>query len=139
MRIRPFERADTEPTVALWEACGLVRSWNDPRKDIERKMHVQPDLFLVGEEDTTVVATAMAGYDGHRGWVYYFAVAPQHQGRGLGSQLLDHVEQRLKDMGCPKIQLQVRSDNTGAMTFYERLGYQAYDSHSAGKRLILDH
>lgn len=139
MRIRPFHHSDTDTTVTLWEECDLVRPWNDPRKDIARKMHVQPDLFLVMEIDATVVATAMAGYDGHRGWVYYFAVAPTLQSQGLGRQLLGHVEERLTEMGCPKIQLQVRSGNTGTLAFYEHLGYQTYDSYSAGKRLITDH
>ena len=95
MHIRPFTVPDTEPVVALWQACGLTRPWNDPRKDIERKLSVQPELFLVGEREGELVATAMAGYDGHRGWVYYVAVAPGLQRAGVGRQLMAEVEERL--------------------------------------------
>ena len=81
MKIRPFDEADTETVVALWERCGLTRPWNDPRRDIERKLTVQRELFLVGvDHEEALVATAMAGYDGHRGWVYYVAVEPERQG-----------------------------------------------------------
>jgi hypothetical protein len=79
MLIRPFAPADTEPVVALWERCGVTRPWNDPRRDIDRKLTVQPDLFLVGVRDEAVVASVMAGYDGHRGWVNYLAVDPDHR------------------------------------------------------------
>lgn len=83
MHIRPFERRDTDAVVALWQARGLTRPWNDPLKDIERKLAVQPELFLVGERDGEVIATAMGGYDGHRGSVYYLAAAEEHAGKRL--------------------------------------------------------
>jgi ribosomal protein S18 acetylase RimI-like enzyme len=68
VEIRPFHAADEAAVIALWERCKLTRSWNDPRKDIARKLGVQHELFLVGVEGATIVAAVMAGYDGHRGW-----------------------------------------------------------------------
>lgn len=138
MLIRPFEPADTEPVVALWERCGLTRPWNDPRKDIERKLTVQPDLFLVGVQGGAVVGSVMAGYDGHRGWVNYLAVDPDHRHAGLAGRLMSVVELRLVALGCPKVSLQVRSGNAGALAFYFALGYEADHTVVLGKRLIID-
>jgi ribosomal protein S18 acetylase RimI-like enzyme len=138
MRIRTFGPADTERVIALWEACGLIRPWNDPRKDIERKLRVQPELFLVGERDGRLVASGMGGYDGHRGWVYYLAVDPAERGGGLGRALMDELERRMLALGCPKINLLVRDDNTAALGFYDALGYTRDASASLGKRLIPD-
>ena len=138
MQIRPFAVPDTDSVVALWQACGLTRPWNDPRKDIERKLSVQPELFLVGEREDELVATAMAGYDGHRGWVYYVAVAPAQQGTGAGRELMAEVERRLLALGCPKVNIQIRSDNGPASAFYERLGYAPDGATGMGKRLIPD-
>jgi ribosomal protein S18 acetylase RimI-like enzyme len=139
MEIRTF-RTDDEPSViALWESCGLVRPWNNPRKDIARKLAVRPDLFLVGIVDGRIVATAMAGYEGHRGWINYVAVAPDEQRRGLGRAIMKDVESRLHAAGCPKINLQVRSGNTEVIDFYRALGYLEDDVVSLGKRLDADH
>jgi ribosomal protein S18 acetylase RimI-like enzyme len=139
MEIRTF-RTDDEPSViALWESCGLVRPWNNPRKDIARKLAVRPDLFLVGIVDGRIVATAMAGYEGHRGWINYVAVAPDEQRRGLGRAIMKEVESRLHAAGCPKINLQVRSSNTEVIDFYRALGYLEDDVVSLGKRLDADH
>lgn len=138
MRIRVFDANDTEQAVALWRACGLTRPWNDPRKDIARKLRVQPELFLVGESDARVVATAMAGYDGHRGWLYSFAVAPALQGRGLGGALLAEVERLLTALGCPKLNVQVRSGDEALVDRYERWGYSPDGAAGLGKRLIAD-
>ncbi|CAN7483948.1 GNAT family acetyltransferase [Devosia sp. LjRoot16] len=138
MHIRPFERRDTDAVVALWQASGLTRPWNDPVKDIERKLAVQPELFLVGERDSEVIATAMGGYDGHRGSVYYLATAAAHAGQGFGAALLAELERRLTAMGCPKINLLVRGENEGVLKFYDRLGYERHDSLSLGRRLIED-
>ncbi|RWZ64552.1 GNAT family acetyltransferase [Labedella populi] len=143
MRIRSFQRSDTETVVALWEACGLTRPWNDPHRDIERKLTVQPELFLVGEIDSEngagrVVGSLMAGYEGHRGWLNYLAVAPLHRGRGFGRLLVAEAETMLEELGCPKVNLQVRADNTEAMRFYESLGYAPDGSVSMGKRMIPD-
>jgi ribosomal protein S18 acetylase RimI-like enzyme len=138
MLIRPFSPADTEPVVALWERCGLTRPWNDPRRDIDRKLTVQPDLFLVGVRDEAVVASVMAGYDGHRGWVNYLAVDPHHRHQGLAGRLMSEVEATLTALGCPKISLQVRAGNEVALDFYTGLGYEPDHTVVLGKRLITD-
>ncbi|HEX2485432.1 MAG TPA: GNAT family acetyltransferase [Myxococcota bacterium] len=138
MRIRPFEPADEEEVVSLWESCGLTRPWNDPRRDIARKRRVQPELFLVVERDGRVIATAMAGYEGHRGWVNYLAVAPTSRRSGLGRALMTEVERLLLEHGCPKLNLQVRAENAAAIRFYRALGYAVDDVISLGKRLERD-
>ncbi|MFD1721087.1 GNAT family acetyltransferase [Amnibacterium endophyticum] len=138
MLIRPFADADEDAVVALWRAAGLVRPWNDPHRDIDRKKRVQRDLFLVAEDAGALVGTAMAGYDGHRGWVYYVAVAPDRQGTGIGRLLMAEVEARLLALGCPKTNVLVRSGNEAVTAFYERLGYTADAAVGLGKRLIPD-
>jgi ribosomal protein S18 acetylase RimI-like enzyme len=138
MQIRLFHAADEGAVVALWEECGLTRPWNDPHKDIARKVEVQPELFLVGAVDEAVMASVMAGYEGHRGWMNYLAVAPRFRGRGYGRALVEHVERLLLARGCPKINPQVRASNPAAVAFYRRLGYAQDESISLGKRLIVD-
>jgi ribosomal protein S18 acetylase RimI-like enzyme len=138
LQIRPFQPSDEAALVALWEECRLTRPWNDPRKDIQRKLAVQPELFLVGVIDGAVVASVMAGYEGHRGWVNYLAVAPRMRGRGFGRALMQHVEAALWQRGCPKVNLQVRASNREALEFYRHLGYAQDESISLGKRLIDD-
>lgn len=135
MKIRPFEDADEEAVVALWESSGLLSPWNDPRKDIARKRKVQRDLFLVGTIDGNVVATVMGGYDGHRGWINFLAVDPDRRLRGLGREMMDDVRRRLEGLGCSKINLQIRRDNPGARAFYVRLGYVEDSVVSLGIRL----
>jgi ribosomal protein S18 acetylase RimI-like enzyme len=136
--VRPFVAANEAAVIALWERCGLTRPWNDPRKDIRRKLAVRPDLFLVGALNGVVVASVMAGYEGHRGWINYLAVAPEHQGKGFGRAMMAEAEHRLREAGCPKINLQVRSANTTVVEFYQRLGYTVDDVVSLGKRLEHD-
>ncbi|MDQ1122697.1 GNAT family acetyltransferase [Microbacterium trichothecenolyticum] len=136
--IRPFVPADEDAVVALWEQAGLTRPWNDPRADIRRKLTVQPELFLVAVDAEVVVGTVMAGYDGHRGWLYYLATASTHRGRGVGRALVAEAERLLEAMGCPKVQLMVRPDNTGARGFYDVLGYEPFATWATGKRLIVD-
>lgn len=144
LKIRPFWETDASAAVALWRDCGLIRPWNDPYKDIERKSHCQPELFLVGnlpadsQGADVLVATAMAGYDGHRGSVYYLAVAPGHQQMALGRTLMEEVEQRLLALGCPKVNVLVRTSNASVLSFYDKLGYVRDDAFSSGKRLIPD-
>lgn len=138
MRIRAYHPTDEEAVVALWLECGLTRPWNDPRKDIARKLTEQPELFLVGTVDFKLVATAMIGFDGHRGWVYYLAVAPGHRKHSHGRALMDEAERRLIARGCPKINLLVRSTNSAVIEFYRGLGYAQDDAVSLGKRLIKD-
>ena len=138
MRIRPYAAGDETAVIALWEKCRLTRPWNDPRKDIARKLAVQPELFLVGVLGEAIVATAMAGYEGHRGWVNYLAVSPEHQRKGLGKTLMREVEARLMERGCPKLNVQVRAANGEALQFYRRLGYAQDEAVALGKRLIPD-
>jgi ribosomal protein S18 acetylase RimI-like enzyme len=138
MKIRAFEPQDEAAVVALWEACKLTRPWNHPRKDIARKLAVQPELFLVGIVENAIVASVMAGYEGHRGWVNYLAVSPACRGRGYGRMLMQHVEAALEHRGCPKVSLLVRNSNRDAMDFYRRLGYAEDASVSFGKRLVAD-
>ncbi|MFG6504150.1 GNAT family acetyltransferase [Microbacterium sp. P05] len=136
--IRPFAPDDTTAVVELWETSGLTRPWNDPLKDIERKRAVQPELFLVAVDDARVVGSVMAGYDGHRGWLYYLASVPDRRGEGIAQALVSAAETRLLAMGCPKVQLMVRPDNTGARGFYDAIGYEPFDTWATGKRLIAD-
>ena len=138
MLIRPYLESDEAAVVALWQACGLTRAWNDPHKDIARKLQVQRELFLVGEAGGQLVASAMAGYDGHRGWVNYLAVQPDQRGQGHGTALMRHIEQALLTLGCPKLNLQVRSSNTAVLDFYRSLGYAQDEAVSLGKRLVPD-
>jgi ribosomal protein S18 acetylase RimI-like enzyme len=138
LTIRSFEQRDTESVIALWNKCGLVRPWNDPQLDILRKQSVGADLFLVALQANDVVASVMGGYDGHRGWMNYLAVDPDCQRGGYARQLVTHLEQRLKAVGCPKLNLQVRKDNTSVIEFYQHLGYNIDEVTSFGKRLIAD-
>lgn len=138
MEIRDFQEIDTEGVVALWEACGLVTKTNNPHKDIERKLQVNPELLLVGVVDAQVAATVMGGYEGHRGWINYLAVDPIHQGKGLAKALMHEIEGRLAALGCPKINLQVRTSNTEVLQFYRSIGYLDDDVISLGKRLVHD-
>lgn len=134
--IRAFRDDDEAGVVALWRSTGLTQPSNDPHRDIERKRAVQPELFLVAENDGKIVGSVMGGYDGHRGWINYLAVDPGVQRRGLGRALVHEVERLLSLHGCPKVNLQVRSENTAVLHFYERLGYLVEDRVSFGKRLV---
>lgn len=138
IQIRPFQPEDEAAVVALWRQCNLVRPTNDPHKDIRRKLRVRPDLFLVGLLDGKIVASVMAGYEGHRGWLNYVAVAPKHHRSGIGRAIMDEAERLLRAEGCPKINLQVRTSNTGALEFYRRAGYAVDEVVSMGKRLEHD-
>jgi ribosomal protein S18 acetylase RimI-like enzyme len=133
--IRPFEPLDEVQVLELWHHCNLIVPWNDPKQDIARKLQVQPQLFLVGIVREQVVATVMAGYEGHRGWINYLAVAPNHRRLGIGRQIMQEAERELRALGCPKVNLQVRSSNQAVVAFYERLGYSVDDVVSMGRRL----
>ena len=136
--IRPIRPEDADAVVALWHECDLVRPWNDPRKDIARKLAVQPELFLVLEADGEIKASAMFGYDGHRGSMNYLGVTGSARGRGYGDALLSHGERLLTAMGCPKLTLQVRDTNSPAVQMYAKVGYSVDPVVSLGKRLITD-
>nr|BFF10960.1 GNAT family acetyltransferase [Microbacterium flavescens] len=136
--IRQFTPADTEAIVSLWQTAGLTRPWNDPYADIRRKLTVQPELFLVAEDDSVIVGSVMAGYDGHRGWLYYLASTPERRGEGIARSLVTEAEERLLAMGRPKVQLMVRPDNGVTREFYAALEYEPFDVWATGKRLIVD-
>ncbi len=138
MLIRPFKPHDEPAVIALWHTCALTRPWNNPSLDIARKLAVNPELFLVGEHDGPIIASAMFGYEGHRGWVNYLAVDPSHQRKGYATRLMQHGEQLLRAASCPKLNLQVRSTNANTLAFYESLGYKDDEVISLGKRLISD-
>jgi len=138
MEIRRFSLDDERAVIELWQKCDLVRPWNNPKVDIQRKLKVNPELFLIGIIQGKLVATATGGYEGHRGWVNYLAVDPVYQKHGYGRQLMTELEKRLVKMGCPKINLQVRSGNSSALEFYSRIGYKVDDVVSLGKRVIAD-
>lgn len=138
MHIRPFQPGDENAVVTLWQRCDLIRAWNDPLKDIRRKLAVRPDLFLVGELDGEIVACVMAGYEGHRGWLNYLAVTPKYQRRGYARAMVGEAERLLREAGCPKINLQVRSANHAVIDFYRKLGYSVDDVVGMGKRLEQD-
>lgn len=138
MNIRTFSEADRTAVIELWKACELTRPWNDPDLDISRKLTVQPELFLIGELQGEVVASVMGGYDGHRGSVFYLAVSPRHQGQGFGRLLMAKIEELLVAMGCPKLNIAVRTSNEKVLSFYRKEGYSTDDVISLGKRLIPD-
>lgn len=138
MNIRQFNDNDRQQVIALWQACELTRPWNNPDKDIDRKLKFQPELFFVGELDSKIIASAMAGYDGHRGSVFYLAVDPKCQDSGYGKILMEHIEQTLENLGCPKLNIGIRSSNSKVLGFYKQLGYTVDEVVSLGKRLIED-
>lgn len=138
MDIRIFSENDRWCVLELWEACGLTRPWNDPGKDIDRKVQFQSELFLVGTVNSNIISSAMVGYDGHRGSVFYLAVHPDYQGLGYGEKFMAHTESVLIELGCPKLNIVVRSTNESVLQFYDKLSYQTDDVVSLGKRLIPD-
>jgi ribosomal protein S18 acetylase RimI-like enzyme len=137
-KIRRFTIGDSDAVMNVWGRSGLVRPNNDPWKDIQRKLKVHADLFLVGTLGGAVVATIMVGYEGHRGWINYLGVLPEHQRRGYARRLMEEAERLLRLKGCPKMNLQVRSTNAGAPSFYERVGYCDDKVVSLGRRLEHD-
>lgn len=138
MQIRPFHVSDESAVIELWTKCELVRPINDPAQDIRRKLSVNPELFLVGTIHGKVIAAVMAGYEGHRGWINYLGVHPEHRLRGYGKQIMVEAEKLLRAAGCPKINLQVRTNNRAVLAFYERIGFRVDDVVSFGKRLEHD-
>ncbi|MFK7996742.1 MAG: GNAT family acetyltransferase [Granulosicoccus sp.] len=138
INIRTFVANDTAKVIRLWQACELTRPWNDPNKDIQRKLRVNDNLFLVAEEQNRLIGSVMGGYDGHRGWINYLAVDPSSRKQGLGHSLMLEVERRLLTLGCPKINLQVRASNSAVIEFYEAIGFRDDEVRSFGKRLIPD-
>lgn len=138
LEIRPFQAGEEKAVVDLWQACGLVVGHNNPGRDITRKLEVNPEWFLVGLLDGRLVATCMAGYEGHRGWINYLAVSPEYRRRGHATAMVRKAERLLRQAGCPKINLQIRETNEHVIQFYRRIGYTRDPVISMGKRLIPD-
>ena len=138
MIIKSYSPIYQESVVALWGKCNLTRPWNNTIKDIQRKLQVNPELFLLGFIDNKIIATAMGGYEGHRGWINYLAVDPNYQEKGIGKQIVEAIEQKLIFLGCPKINVQIRTDNKKTIKFYESIGYNIDEVISMGKRLKED-
>jgi ribosomal protein S18 acetylase RimI-like enzyme len=136
--LRTCRLSDQDALVSLWSRCGLLRPWNDPSRDIQRKLARDPGGLFVLEAGDRLAGAVMVGYDGHRGWVNYLAVDPAYQGQGLGRLLMHEAERRLLAAGCPKVNLQVRTPNQHAVAFYRHLGYDVDDVVSMGKHLIND-
>lgn len=122
--IEAAREGDADDVVALWQACGLTRPWNDPLADFLRALGTDNSAVLVARAGAEVVGSVMVGFDGHRGWVYYLAVDPAHRRCGLGRTLMATAEAWLRERGCPKIQLMVREDNVAALGFYAELGLE---------------
>jgi ribosomal protein S18 acetylase RimI-like enzyme len=136
--IRTYDFKDEKNVINLWGKCNLLTSTNNPKIDIERKCQENIDLFFVGEFEDKVVATCMAGFDGHRGWIYYLAVQPEFQGKGYGKLIVKHAEDSLKIRGCPKIDLMVRNTNQKVIEFYQKIGFSQEPVIVMGKRLTID-
>jgi ribosomal protein S18 acetylase RimI-like enzyme len=138
MKIRIFKKSDEKHLIQLWKDCDLVVPWNNPRTDVERKLKENEDEILVGLIDGKIMATAIVGYDGHRGWVYYLAVHPEYQRKGYGDQIMKFAEEYLLNMGCPKINIMVRKTNLKVINFYKAIGYLEDNVVTLSKRLIPD-
>ncbi len=138
IEIRPYRGGDESALIRLWQACDLVRPWNHPRADIARKCADSPALFFVACDDGEVIASCMAGYDGHRGWIYYLAVEPARQRQGIAAKIVRHAEASLLELGCPKIDLMVRNNNHGVIEFYKSIGYADDPVVVLSKRLLED-
>ena len=133
-----FDPDDEAEVIRLWQECGLVVPWNNPQTDIKRKLEDSPELFFVGRLDGVIAASCMAGYDGHRGWVYFLAVARLHRRKGFAAKLMHHVEATLVELGCPKLELMVRESNTDVISFYREIGFDLDPVRILSKRLIED-
>jgi len=138
MDIRVYRHTDRAAVIELWRECGLVKAQNNPDADIDRKLEVNPELFLVGIDQGALIATVMGGYEGHRGWINYLAVSPGAQRKGYGKAMMDAVELKIAALGCPKINLQVRAGNDVVLEFYASLGYASDPVTNLGKRLLRD-
>ena len=138
LHFRPMRDEDVKAVIALWDTCGLTRPWNKPEKDIAFARGKEQSDVLVGVLDGEVVASIMVGHDGHRGSFYYVAVAPKHQGRGIGTRLIREGEKWLRERGVWKVNVLIRQENASVQLFYEQLGYEVNKVMSMGQRLIED-
>jgi ribosomal protein S18 acetylase RimI-like enzyme len=136
--IQQYNPDDEKDVIEVWSQCNLVVLQNNPKRDIERKLRVNPEWFLVGKLDGRVIATCIAGYEGHRGWINYLAVSELYQRKGYAARMMQEAEKILRDAGCPKINLQIRTSNTDVIEFYQAIGFKIDDVVSMGKRLQQD-
>jgi len=127
LAISSITDADVEPVIALWQRCGLTRPWNDPASDIAFARRGANAAILIGRHEDKIIATAMVGHDGHRGWVYYVAVDPDSQGKDFGRTIMAAAEDWLRGQGVVKAMLMVRPDNTKVRAFYDKLGYDVQE------------
>jgi len=123
LSIAPIGDADVADVIALWQACGLTRPWNDPAADIALARRGPNSAILIGRDGDAMIATAMVGHDGHRGWVYYVAVDPARREKGFGRAIMNAAEDWLRQAGIAKLQLMVRRENARAGAFYQSIGY----------------
>lgn len=127
MDIRELDGADASSVVALWAEARLTRPWNDAAKDFQRALDGTTSAVLGLKQDSELLGTVMVGHDGHRGWVYYLAVAAAHQRKGIGSELMSAAEEWLRKVGAVKVHLMVRSENHSVLNFYGSVGYETSD------------
>jgi ribosomal protein S18 acetylase RimI-like enzyme len=136
LEVRIIRGEDVPRVVELWRTVFPDDpSRNDPALMAQRKLEFEPELFLVGEKDGRLVAAVMAGYDGVRGWIYHLAVDPDERRQGFGKKMMQAAEEMMMSLGCPKVNLQIRSSNEGVIEFYEAIGYKVEDRVSMGKPL----
>ena len=137
-QIVPYDERHRADVISIWQQCGLTRPWNDPAKDIDRKLTDKNGAFLVMQLEDRVIGSVMVSYDGHRGSIYYLSIDPEFQSAGLGQMMMQRCEAFLLELGCPKINLFVRRGNEQVMKFYEKLGFTEDEAVPLGKRLIPD-
>ena len=138
LQIRAYQPTDLKEVVKLWVDCGLLVAHNNPVREIERKSKVNPEWFLVGELEGELIASCMAGYEGHRGWINYLAVSPRYERRGFATEIMQEAERLLAAAGCPKISLLIRQTNQKVIEFYKSIGFTVDEAVSMGKRLDPD-
>jgi ribosomal protein S18 acetylase RimI-like enzyme len=123
LSITSIEDSDLSEVIALWQRCGSTREWNNPAADIALARRESNSTVLVGRDNGGVVASVLVGHDGHRGWVYYVTVDPDHRFKGYGRVIMSAAEDWLRVRGIEKLQLMVRGDNAKVHAFYRSLGY----------------
>ncbi|MBZ0255120.1 GNAT family acetyltransferase [bacterium] len=135
LKIREYNQSDRDSVVELWRRCDLLVPQNNPHHDIECKLKHSPELFFVGLVDQSIIASCMAGYEGHRGWINYLAVDPSFQRKGIAATIMRTAEEKLLSLGCVKVNLQIRETNINVIQFYQSIGYKIDASVSMGKRI----
>jgi ribosomal protein S18 acetylase RimI-like enzyme len=135
LEISEIKDEDVEDIIQLWQRCDLLRAWNDPCHDVTLARRTPTSSILVGKKDGRIIASALAGFEGHRGWIYYVCVDPSVQRQGFGRAIMSAAEAWLRQRGAPKINLQVRFTNLAVLGFYDKLGYEYQKFAVMGKRI----